>query len=167
MSFQRSAISALQWVGLTVLGGIIQHLAAKSYEKFLMVINSYREKSRIENPEFQPYAMLIFSYDDMDIEITLPNVTNIDFFNKIMKKISERISSEPLKSRKVIKISIPYYFDEGEKMWMQTFDWTQVNFEGRYWAIGTNEFLPNYTPLEDIYDSEENRFLKAPVENIV
>ena len=158
---------SVQWVGLAVLSGIIQHLTAKYYEKILLAINSYREKSKIGNPDFHPYAMIIFSYDDLDIEITLPNVTSIDFFNKLMKKISEKISSEPLKSRKIIKISIPYYFDETEKAWMQTFDWTQVNFEGRYWAIGTKEFLPGYASFEDIYDSEENRLLKAPVQNII
>lgn len=160
-------VIAIQWFGLAVLSGIIQHLTTKNYERILSAIRSYREKSKIKNSDFQPYAMIIFSYDDLDIEITMPNATNIDFFVRIMKKISERISSEPLKARKIIKISIPYYFDESEEAWMQTFDWKQVNFESRYWAIATKEFFPSNTVFEDIYDSEENRFLKAPAPNII
>jgi hypothetical protein len=157
----------VQWFGVAFAGGIIEHIAAKHYERILQAIKNYRDKYKNKGKEFEQFATVVFSYDDLDINITLPNDTKVDFYNKILAKIREKILIEPLKSKKINTVYLPYYFDEKEQLWKQTFDWREVNFESRYWGVNANPFFYQTSWIEDIYDSEENRFLNAPNENIL
>jgi len=157
---------AIKWFGISVASGVIQHLTAKLYEKIANAVGNYRRKCEEQSIAYNEAVNLVISYDDLDININLPAETTIDFLPQIMRDITAELERETLRTKPIAQIFLPYFFDELEQLWRQSFDWSKVEFESRFWGIQSERYSYRSEIINDIYDSKEHRFIHAPYESI-
>lgn len=154
--------AAITFVGVSFASGLIGHIAAKTFDKVVLLINNFYAKHRQKKPDYVQAIALRLSYDEIDIEVNLPGETRANFLQPLLQDVWKHLQHPPLSESVITKVHIPVTYDESEGLWWEAFVWSSADFNARYWGVNVAG-----TPyLNDVYDSYKKTLLGVPYDQI-